>query len=144
MFDEYSAGALVFSLNENSHKIEYLLLHHTAGHWEFPKGNFEFGEDGFETARREIYEETGITDIEFIKDFESKIEYYFKRSNKLVHKRVIFYVARTNTRKVILSSEHDAYAWKEYNEAINQLTYKNAKDLLKNAKSVQNVGPCER
>ena len=136
MFDEYSAGAILFSLNENSHKIEYLLLRHTSGHWEFPKGNFEFGEDGFETARREIYEETGITDIEFIKDFESKIEYYFKRSDKLVHKRVIFYMARTNTSKVILSSEHDAYAWKEYNEAINQLTYENAKDLLKKAKSV--------
>jgi 8-oxo-dGTP pyrophosphatase MutT (NUDIX family) len=144
MFDEYSAGAILFSLNEISHKIEYLLLHHTSGHWEFPKGNFEFGEDGFETARREIYEETGITDIEFIKDFESKIEYYFKRSNKLIHKQVIFYVARTNTRKVILSSEHDAYTWKEYNEAINQLTYKNVKDLLKKAKGLQNAGLCER
>jgi len=136
MFDEYSAGAILFSLNENSHKTEYLLLHNASGHWEYPKGNFEVGEDGFETARREIYEETGIIDIEFVKDFESKIEYYFKRSDKLVHKRVIFYMARTNTRKVILSSEHDAYAWKEYNEAINQLTYENAKDLLKKAKSV--------
>jgi len=136
MFDEYSAGAILFSLGENSHKTEYLLLHNASGHWEFPKGNFEVGEDGFETARREIYEETGIMDIEFVKDFESKIEYYFKRSDKLVHKRVIFYMARTNTRKVILSSEHDAYAWKEYNEAINQLTYENAKDLLKKAKSV--------
>jgi bis(5'-nucleosidyl)-tetraphosphatase len=143
MFDEHSAGAILFSLNENSHKIEYLLLHNTSGHWEFPKGNFESGEDGFETARREIYEETGIMDIEFIKDFESNIQYYFRRSDKLVHKRVIFYMARTNTRKVILSSEHDAYAWNEYNEAINQLTYKNAKDLLKKAKSVQN-GSCER
>ena len=135
MFDEYSAGAILFSLNENSHKTEYLLLHNASGHWEYPKGNFEVGEDGFETARREIYEETGIIDIEFVKDFESKIEYYFKRSDKLVHKRVIFYMARTNTRKVILSSEHDAYAWKEYNEAISQLTYENAKDLLRNAKS---------
>ncbi|MFY9799106.1 MAG: hypothetical protein WAJ93_25750 [Candidatus Nitrosopolaris sp.] len=49
-------------------------------------------------------------------------------------------MARTNTRKVILSSEHDAFAWKEYNEAINQLTYKNARDLLKKAKRVQNAG----
>jgi hypothetical protein len=52
-------------------------------------------------------------------------------------------MARTNTRKVILSSEHDAYAWNEYNEAINQLTYKNTKDLLKKARRVQN-GYCER
>ncbi|MGA8083750.1 MAG: NUDIX domain-containing protein [Candidatus Nitrosopolaris sp.] len=140
MFDEYSAGAILFSLNENSGRIEYLLLRHTLAHWEFPKGNIEFGEDGFETARREIYEETGINDIEFIKDFESNIEYYFNRSDKLVHKLVIFYMARTNTRNIILSSEHDAFAWKEYNEAINQLTYKNARDLLKKAKRVQNAG----
>ena len=140
MFDENSAGAILFSLNENSRRIEYLLLHHTSAHWEFPKGNIEFGEDGFETARREIYEETGISDIEFVKDFISNIEYDFRRSGKLVHKRVIFYMARTNTREIILSSEHDAYAWKEYDEAINQLTYKSAKDLLKKAKRVQNAG----
>jgi bis(5'-nucleosidyl)-tetraphosphatase len=140
MFDENSAGAILFSLNENSRRIEYLLLHHTSSHWEFPKGNIEFGEDGFETARREIYEETGISDIEFVKDFISNIEYYFRRSGKLVHKRVIFYMARTNTREIMLSSEHDAYAWKEYDEAINQLTYNGAKDLLKKAKRVQNAG----
>ena len=134
LFDENSAGAILFSLNENSHRTEYLLLHHTSGHWDFPKGNIESGEDDLDTARREIYEETGISDIEFVKGFVSKIEYYFRRSEKLVHKQVIFYMARTNTRKTILSSEHDGYAWTGYDKAINQLTYKGAKDLLKKAK----------
>ena len=130
MFDENSAGAILFSLNENSRRTEYLLLHH----WDFPKGNIESGEDDLDTARREIYEETGISDIEFVKGFVSKIEYDFRRSEKLVHKQVIFYMATTNTRKIILSSEHDGYAWTEYDTAINQLTYKSAKDLLKKAK----------
>ncbi|MFI5422364.1 MAG: bis(5'-nucleosyl)-tetraphosphatase [Nitrososphaerales archaeon] len=135
MFDENSAGAILYLYNEDLLRTEYLLLHHTSGHWDFPKGNIELGEDGFQTARREIYEETGINDIEFVKGFISNVEYYYRRIDKLVHKRVIFYIAKTNTREVILSSEHDGYAWMEYDPAINQLTYKNAKQLLEKAKT---------
>ena len=134
MFDENSAGAILYFLNEDLGRTEFLLLHHTSGHWDFPKGNIELGEDGFQTARREIYEETGINEIEFVKDFISNIEYYYRRPDKLVLKRVIFYIAKTNTRNVILSSEHDGYSWNEYGTAINQLTYKSAKKLLKKAK----------
>ena len=36
----------------------------------------------------------------------------------------------TNTREIILSNEHIGYAWKDYNEAMDQLTYKSAKNLL--------------
>src|SRR5947208_15008071 len=135
MFDENSAGAILYFLNEDLGRTEFLLLHHTSGHWDFPKGNIELGEDGFQTARREIYEETGISDIEFAKGFISNIEYYYRRSDKLVHKRVAFYIAKTNTRNVVLSSEHDGYSWNEYGSAINQLTYKSAKKLLKKAKT---------
>ena len=34
--------------------------------WFFPKGHVEEGEDLEETARREILEETGLTDLEYI------------------------------------------------------------------------------
>ena len=135
MFDENSAGAILYFPNVDLGITEFLLLHHTSGHWDFPKGNIELGEDGFQTARREIYEETGINDIEFAKGFMSSIEYYYRRSDELVHKRVTFYIAKTNTRDVTLSSEHDAYSWNEYGKAINQLTYKSAKELLKKAKA---------
>jgi len=135
MFDEKSAGAILYLYNEDLLRTEYLLLHHSSGHWDFPKGNIELGEDGLQTARREIYEETGINDIEFVKGFISNVEYYYRRIDKLVHKLVIFYIAKTNIREVILSSEHDGYAWMEYDTAINQLTYKNAKQLLEKAKT---------
>ncbi len=63
MFDENSAGAILFSLNENSRRTEYLLLYHTLGHWDFPKGNIESGEDDIDTARREIYVKCYIKSI---------------------------------------------------------------------------------
>ena len=134
MIDEKSAGAILCSKNVDADRLEYLLLHHTLGHWDFPKGNIEAGENAIQAARREIYEETGIKEIEFSKRFKEKIEYYYKRSNRLVRKRVTFYIAKTKTRKVSLSSEHDAYAWKDYEAAVQHLTFINAKNVLKRAR----------
>lgn len=134
MIDERSAGAILCSLNVDVGRLEYLLLHHTLGHWDFPKGNIEADENPIQAARREIYEETGIKEIEFAKRFREKIEYYYKRSDRLVHKRVTFYLAKTKTRQVTLSSEHDGYAWKDYEAAIQHLTFINAKKVLKRAK----------
>ena len=134
MIDERSAGAILCSLNVDVGRLEYLLLHHTLGHWDFPKGNIETDENTMQAARREIYEETGIKEIEFAKRFKEKIEYYYKRSDRLVRKRVTFYIAKTKTRQVTLSSEHDGYTWNDYEAAIQHLTFANAKNVLKRAK----------
>ena len=50
--EERSAGAVLFSLDSKVGEIEYLLLNYAAGHWYFPKGNIENGEDEIQTARR--------------------------------------------------------------------------------------------
>lgn len=134
MVDEISAGAVLCSLNIDLKRIEYLLLNYNSGHWDFPKGNVETGENEFQTATREILEETGINEIVFVDGFVSTIEYYYRRSGKLVHKFVTFYLAKTNTRDVRLSFEHRDFAWKEYNLAIDQLTYESAKRILREAK----------
>ena len=73
---EKSAGAVIFRKEED--KVYYLLLCHQAGHWSFPKGNIEKGEKIEETIEREIQEETGITDIEFISGFKQTIKYFYK------------------------------------------------------------------
>jgi bis(5'-nucleosidyl)-tetraphosphatase len=133
MRDERSSGAVIFSIDENS-GAEFLLLHHTLGHWDFPKGNIEIGEDEMQAARREILEETGIQDVNFLEGFRKKIEYRYKRGEKLIHKEVIFYLLRANTRKIILSNEHVTYVWNKYDSAIKKLTHKNTKNVLTEAK----------
>ncbi|MDQ3872614.1 MAG: NUDIX domain-containing protein [Thermoproteota archaeon] len=133
MVDERSAGAVVFYMEGNS-EPEYLLLHYVAGHWDFPKGNIEAGEKEPQTAIREIREETGITDINFFDGFSMKIEYKYRHNKKLVQKEVIFYLAQTHTRKVILSHEHIGFAWRKFDDAIRQLTFRNATNLLSAAR----------
>ncbi len=133
MVDESSAGAIIFYL-AGADEPEYLLLHYTSGHWDFPKGNIERGEDEMQAAIREILEETGITGVAFLEGFRKKIEYRYKRGGKLVQKQVVLYLGESNTQKVTLSDEHIGYAWKRYADAMNQLTYKNAKDALTDAK----------
>ena len=133
MVDERSAGAVVFYMEGNS-EPEYLLLHYVAGHWDFPKGNIEAGEKESQTAIREIREETGLTDIKFLDGFRIKIEYKYRHDKKLVRKEVVFYLAQTHTRKVILSHEHIGFAWRKFDDAIQQLTFRNATNLLSTAR----------
>jgi bis(5'-nucleosidyl)-tetraphosphatase len=134
MIDERSSGAVIFSKNKELNKSEFLLLHYASGHWDFPKGNIEDGEDEVQAAYREIFEETGIQNVHFLEGFRKNIQYYYRRGDILIRKEVIFYLAITNTKEIALSNEHIGYAWKDYMEAMNQLTYKSAKDLLKEVK----------
>lgn len=133
MVDERSAGAVMFYI-EGTAEPEYLLLHYTAGHWDFPKGNIEAGESEKQAAIREIREETGITDVEFLDSFRMKIEYKYRHGRRLVQKEVVLFLAQTRTRQVTISHEHIGFAWKKFDDAIQQLTYRNAKNLLLAAK----------
>jgi 8-oxo-dGTP pyrophosphatase MutT (NUDIX family) len=134
LVDERSSGAVVFYM-EGISEPEYLLLHYTAGHWDFPKGNIEAGENEKQAALREIREETGITDIEFIDGFRKKIGYRYRHDRRLILKEVVLFLAQAHTRQITLSHEHIGFAWRNYQDAMQQLTYLNAKNLLSSAKN---------
>lgn len=136
MLSEKSCGAVVY-LKKGVETL-YLLLHYEAGHWDFVKGNVEANETEKETVVRELREETGITDAHFIDGFREKIEYYYRRQGETVHKEVIFYLMETSTETITISFEHIGSIWLNYNQAVEKLTFKNAKELLKNANDFLN------
>jgi len=133
MIKEQSAGTVLF-IEEDKEKL-FLLLHYPTGHWDFVKGKIENNESHEQAVIRETKEETGITDIEFIKGFKEKIEYSFKFNGDIVQKEVIFFLAKTNTKQVKISYEHLDYVWLDFNNALNKITYENAKNVLINAKN---------
>ena len=93
-------------------------------------GKVEEGETPHETALRETKEETGISDIEFIDGFEESVEYNFKFKNEDIHKTVVFFLAKTNEKKITLSHEHNDFVWLEYDDALKKTTFRNAKNVL--------------
>ena len=131
MREQKSAGIVLF--RNASNKNEFLLLNYPQGHWDFVKGKVEQGETPHETALRETKEETGITNIEFIDGFEESVEYDFRFKKEDIHKKVIFFLAKTNEKNIKLSHEHNDYLWLEYNDALKKTTFENAKNVLTKA-----------
>ena len=131
MKEEISAGIILF--NEIGDK-EFLLLNYPSKHWDFVKGKMEKDETPHETALRETKEETGISDVEFIDGFKEEIEYYFYADNQENHKKVIFFLGKTKTIDIILSHEHLDFIWLDFDDALEKITYKNAKNLLKKSR----------
>ncbi len=131
MIEETSAGIVLFRKEES--KNLFLLLHYPSGHWDFVKGKMEKGESIHETAIRETKEETGITDVAFLDNFEEWIQYNFQYQGELVNKKVVFFLAETNTKDVEISHEHSDYVWVDYNTAMEKTTFDNAKTVLTKA-----------
>ncbi|HJU14391.1 MAG TPA: NUDIX domain-containing protein [Candidatus Nitrosotalea sp.] len=134
MLEERSAGAILFRESPNG-KV-YLLLNYPSGHWDFVKGNIEEGETLKQTVLREISEETGITDVTFLDGFENRVEYHYQRDGSLVHKEVVFFLAKTSTEHVKISHEHQGFIWLGYDEALEKLTYKTAQNLMKKVREL--------
>jgi 8-oxo-dGTP pyrophosphatase MutT (NUDIX family) len=132
---EKSAGAVIF--RKEGGKIYYLLLHYPSNakaprdYWDFPKGHIEKGEKIEETVKREVEEETELKDIKFAEGFKEWIKYFFKHKGKNIFKIVTFLLAEAETEEVKISPEHIGYQWLPYKEALKQLKFKNAREILK-------------
>ncbi len=133
---EISAGVILF---RKAARREYLVLDY-GSHWDFPKGHIESGEDPETTAHRELQEETGIRDAQFIPDFKESMRYFYRKSGEGMLKIVIYFLAETATGEVRLSYEHQGYAWLPYEQCLKRLTFKNARDLLVKANTFLETG----
>lgn len=131
MKKERSAGVVVCMKKPDGNR--FLLLNYPTGHWDFVKGKIEQGETLHQTAVRETKEETGISDLEFVEGFEEKINYNFQFEGELIQKEVVFFLAKTKTHTVNVSHEHLDYTWLDYENALEKVTYQNAKNILSKA-----------
>ncbi len=128
MLREKSCGAVIYINNQE--KTRYLMLNYTAGHWDFVKGNVEPNETEKQTVTREMQEETGITEAQFIDGFRESISYFYRRQGLTINKEVVFYLIESQTDEVTISFEHIGFIWLDYQHALEKLTFKNAKETL--------------
>lgn len=135
MKTETSAGIITFIEKTVQDKLQrfYLVLHYKQGHWDLPKGKLEPDETPMHAAVRELGEETALT-AAIIPGFEQSISYMYKNSQgQLIEKEVTFFLGKTTTEAVTLSDEHLYYKWLPITEAVKQVTYAGARQVLKMA-----------
>lgn len=137
---EVSVGSCIFL--ETPEGRRYLLLQYPSGHYDFAKGHVEEGETEEDTLRRETEEETGIDDLTILPKRVSIRYYYVAKGNErhrreeegwgiYIFKQVHFYPAETKTSEVRLSHEHTGYLWLPYEEAVKQVTFENARRVIR-------------
>ena len=132
--NERSAGFLIFHRRPGTpHDLRFLLLDY-GRHWDFAKGHVHKGESDLEAAVRELREETGITGITPVPQFQQEIVYFFRSGRHgLIRKTVVFFLAEVATTDVILSEEHVGYEFLPYEQAVRRATFAAAKELLRAA-----------
>jgi tRNA nucleotidyltransferase (CCA-adding enzyme) len=138
MFKEFSYGAVIYKIEDA--KILFLLVRSRRnGRWGFPKGHCEKGESPAETAKREIYEETGINGIKFEPDFQKEDVYLIAGSlpenkGKATQKHSVYFLALALTQENKEPDEEiQELRWFDFDAALENLSFENQKKTLKEA-----------
>lgn len=95
--DEKSCGAVLYQTDHNVRY--YLIVESTSGHISFPKGHIESGETEWETACREIYEETGIQKMNRIDGFRESFVCLTEKGNR---KEIVYFLAKFAEKTIVL------------------------------------------
>jgi len=116
----------------------FLVVLHKAGHWAFPKGHQEIGESTLDTAKRELYEETGIKDVTFGDEKEFSEQYSFEKESEIHNKNVKYFVGFVSNKETTtpeeFKNEIEEIKWLNYTEASKTLTFEEARNLLDEVK----------
>lgn len=117
---------------------EFLLLKRVAGfggYWQSVTGSLEEGERHAEAAVREVFEETGIAaredeliDLSLINTFEIAPRWRAKYAPGVKHNEEVCFALKVDKCEVRVDpTEHDEYAWVEYETAFDMLYWDSSK-----------------
>jgi len=138
MIKHVSAGGVVF--NTNLDKV-YLIHKIERDEWNLPKGHLEQGETSLDTAKREIKEETGLSDFVILGSSPTNIvSYKFINGNGKNEKTVYFFSAIALSDEACvtqqMADEGLDGAWFEVNEAIAIVMSETAETIKKSHETV--------
>lgn len=130
---EKSCGAAIFK-RENGQYLHLTVKYKVErDYWGLVKGHVEKNETELETARREIYEEVGLSDISFVDGFRTEITYAPAPG---VRKLVVFFLAEAHNDQVsYLWNEHDDHLWLPYETMLAKLTYESDRRVIREAEA---------
>ena len=138
MDKEFSAGAVIFK--RKGPEILFLVIYSARNRiWGFPKGHLEHGETEEEAALREIKEETGLDNLQFIEGFTEKAAYetISKRppfKGERIEKYVTYFLCEIMDQDVIVDGKEIAdYKFLSIDEAEKLIRFRNLQNILRRA-----------
>ncbi len=141
---EHSYGIIPIFKDGNDYQV-LLTRSKKYGHWGFPKGHQEEGEDPVATARREFVEETGIEDVTIVRDLMLTDSWEFKRDGRRQTKRVAYWPGFVRQPQAVpVNNEVAAYAWLSLERAAAKLSFDSQRRILDQVKEyLAGVGPAQ-
>lgn len=137
MVRAFSAGGVVY--RKKGGKTEWLLIKpRGSNHWRLPKGTIDKGEKSSETAAREVEEETGVK-ARILEKLGSE-KYFFQLDGEKIFKIVTFFLMEYEDGKAgtldRFAHEVEKVEWVETEEALEKLTFKGEKEVLRRAQDI--------
>lgn len=132
MSESYSAGGVVI----NSDGLVLVTNQHNDS-WSLPKGQIDPGETAPEAAKREIEEESGINQLEYVKKLGSYQRYRIGKGGigeTDHHKTITMFLYRTNQTELGPSDPENPEArWVEPDHVADLLTHPKDKEFFRQA-----------
>jgi len=127
MAKEISCGILV--IRREGEKRQLLMIQSKkGGHWSYPKGHMEAGETQLDTARREVWEETGLK-VEPIPGETHSTEYPLPNGNT---KEVVYFMGHYEGGEARQQeAELTTLGWFDLEEAEKKVTYESDRMILR-------------
>jgi 8-oxo-dGTP pyrophosphatase MutT (NUDIX family) len=130
---EVSAGGIVFRRGPGE-GAKYLLIRDSYNNWGFPKGHLEGTESPAEAALRETVEETGLGRV-ILQGPIRVIDWHFRFRGRHIHKYCHFFLFESPEGEPCPQVDEGITAcqWRPLGEALELLSYDNARGVLKRA-----------
>ena len=124
-----SAGGVVLNA-----KGQVLVVNQNRNSWSLPKGHLDAGEDELTAAKREIYEESGISELELVTELgtydRSRIGLTGGDDTSEI-KRITLFLFRTRQEKLSPQDPRNPEArWLSFEDAAKILTHPKDRDFF--------------
>jgi len=129
-FERFMVGQAAIIIRDNKCLI---LQFSDSKKWGLPGGRVDKGETGKAALRREMKEELGINEFEYlgVADYDF---YYYQKENETIAKCNLINLIKKDTDEVTISDEHSDFKWIAENEVGDyEFAWPNMERIIKNS-----------
>ena len=136
-----SAGGVVLNLNG-----QVLVVNQNGNSWSLPKGHLDPGEDALSAAKREIYEESGVRELELLQKLgtyeRSRIGLQGENDPRELKRITLFLFRTKETHLKPIDPENPEARWVDRDQVAAILTHPKDKEFyLKIVKELPKESP---